>query len=422
MKPVFILKLIFLIGIFSTTGVKTFCQTNNTQLIVSEVVVKERLKQLSKTTPIALDYNKLVQAYIDAYTIRRRDHFQRIIERSNLYFPLFEEYLDKYNLPHELKYLAIVESALDPKAKSTSGAMGLWQFLYHASRMFDLQVNTYVDERCDPVKSTEAACKYLQYLYRNFNDWHLALAAYNVGIGEVKKAIEKSGGKRNFWELSPYLPQAARSYVPAFIAACYAMNNYQLYNFSNHRKGYLLSDLDTVLITKSLGFEQISKNIDISIDDLALLNPGYSKNFIPVTNVNATLVLPAIKIPLFTRQLSKMKEEQVPLAFDWGNNRSGQTIKVTHQVKRGEYFHKIAIDYRCKVEDIMKWNNLKSQQLSAGQSLTIYTRTPANKFFFIRNEIDNRNFDLTATEHNECKPNDNLQLTLNNTPTSDTIH
>ena len=144
-----------------------------------------------------------------------------------MYFPLFEEYLAKYNLPMELKYLAIVESALDPTAKSSSGAMGLWQFLFHASRMFDLNVDTYEDERCDPIKSTDAACRYLQYLYQNLNDWQLALAAYNGGLGVVQNAIERSGGKTNFWELQPFLPAPVQKYVPAFIAVNYAMNNYE---------------------------------------------------------------------------------------------------------------------------------------------------------------------------------------------------
>lgn len=393
----------------------THSQSTSSKPIVSEFTIREKLKQQARLTPIALDYNKLVQAYIDVYTIKRRDHLQRIIERSNLYFPLFEEYLSKYNLPMELKYLAIVESALDPKAKSTSGAMGLWQFLYQASKMFDLEVNSYVDERCDPVKSTDAACKYLQYLYQNFNDWHLALAAYNVGIGEVKKAIERSGGKRNFWELSPYLPEAARSYVPAFIAANYVMNNYQLYNFKNLHNGFQLSDLDTVNISKSLSFEQISKAIDMTVEDIALLNPMYSRNYIPISGQSATIVLPAVKIPTFIRQLPNMREELSPMAYDWGNRGSGPTIKLTHTVQRGEYFHKVAMRYNCRVDEIMRWNNLKSQNLIAGQTLTIFTIRPYNHFFFINAEINNHQFDLADTEVNEYQTDKTppTQLTRN---------
>jgi len=382
-------------------------QTSTTKVVIAESTVREKLKDLGKLTPIALDYNKIVQAYIDVYTVKRRDHLQRIIERSNLYFPLFEECLSRYNLPMELKYLAIVESALDPKAKSTSGAMGLWQFLYQASKMFDLEVNSYVDERCDPVKSTEAACKYLQYLYRNFNDWQLALAAYNVGIGEVKKAIERSGGKRNFWELSPYLPEAARSYVPAFIAANYVMNNYQLYNITNLHNGYQLTDIDTITINKSLTFEQISRTIDLKVDDIAQLNPMYVRNYIPVTGQNVTIVLPVVKIPLFIRHLEQMKEETAPLAYDWGNAGKGSKVKVTHTVERGEYFHKVAMTYRCNVEEIMAWNNLKTKDLKAGQLLTIYTTASASPYFFICNELNyntlyfnqlQRNINTTSTD------------------------
>lgn len=375
-------------------------QTSTTKVAIPESTVREKLKDLGKLTPIALDYNKIVQAYIDVYTIKRRDHLQRIIERSNLYFPLFEEYLSRYNLPMELKYLAIVESALDPKAQSTSGAMGLWQFLYQASKMFDLEVNTYVDERCDPVKSTEAACKYLQYLYRNFNDWHLALAAYNVGIGEVKKAIERSGGKRNFWELSPYLPEAARSYVPAFIAANYVMNNYTLYNITNLHNGYHLSDIDTVTIDRSLTFEQISRTIDLKVEDIAQLNPMYLRNYIPVTGQNVTIVLPVVKIPIFIRQLKQMKGDTAPLAYDWGNAGKGSKVKVIHTVQRGEYFHKVAMAYRCNVEDIMTWNNLKSKDLRAGQLLTIYTISTASPYFFVCDEVNYTTLYISQLQNN----------------------
>jgi len=195
-----------------------------------EWLYETRFKELDSKTPIKLEYNDQVKAYIDVYVVKRREHLSRIIGRSQYFFPLFEEYLSKYNLPLELKYLAIVESALDPRARSSSGAMGLWQFLYQASRMFDLKVDSYMDERCDPLKSTIAACQYLDYLYRNLNDWQLALAAYNGGLGVVKKAIERSGGKKNFWELQPYLPAEVKAYVPAFIAVNYVMKYYRNYD------------------------------------------------------------------------------------------------------------------------------------------------------------------------------------------------
>ena len=168
--------------------------------------IVKSIDKLNRQTPMSLVYNESVQAYIDVYTIKRRSHLSSILAKSELYFPLFEEYLDRYNLPLELKYLAVVESALDPRATSKSGARGLWQFLFHASRLFNLKIDSYIDERCDPVKSTDAACRYLKYLYENLNDWNLVLAAYNGGIAQVQNAIEKSGGSRDYWEIRAHLP------------------------------------------------------------------------------------------------------------------------------------------------------------------------------------------------------------------------
>lgn len=356
---------------------------------VPESQIRQKMATLNKQSPIRLDYNQHVQAYIDVYTVRRRDHLSRIIGRSELYFPMFEAYLDKYGLPLELKYLAIVESALDPRAKSSSAAMGLWQFLYHTSRMFDLEVSSFVDERCDPVKSTEAACKYLQYLYRNFNDWHLALAAYNVGIGEVKKAMEKTG-KTRFWDLAPHLPEQARGYVPAFIAANYVMATYADYNVSPQKNNYLWHEIDSVLVDKSLSFDQIAKAIDLGVDDISFLNPMFTKNYIPVGQKPVYIALPSAKIPLFMREQKKMSETMPPQSL--ANGRNGELKKVVYTVKRGEFFHKIAIQHHCRIEDIMQWNNLKSQQLFAGQQLVIWVRKPEERFFFVKSEIQDRLF------------------------------
>ncbi len=347
---------------------------------------ENRLKELDKSTVVKLDYNPKVQAYIDVYTVKRREHLSNIIGRAEFYFPLFEEYLAKYDLPLELKYLAIVESALEPKAKSSSGAMGLWQFLYHASRMFDLKVNNYVDERCDPVKSTEAACRYLKYLYHNLNDWQLALAAYNGGIGVVQKAIERSGGKTNFWELQPYLPQAVQSYVPAFIAVNYVMNNYQRHEVKANPALIKFDEVDTVYIHKSLTFEQIQKASQTPMEMIEWLNPSYTKNYIPVGEQAVCLFLPKKGVLKFVRAQRLLDEGSVPLSAVLPvGDKSGRRLAI-HVVQKGEFFHKIAIDNECRISDIMYWNKLPNRKLYVAQKLQVWRPVEQNPFFFVAEE------------------------------------
>ncbi len=350
-----------------------------------EWMIKKRIEALNYQTPIQLDYNETVQAYIDVYTVKRRAHLANIISRSKLYFPLFEEYLDKYNLPLELKYLAVIESALDPRAKSKSGAKGLWQFLYHAGTMFDLDVSTYVDERSDPILSTEAACKYLEYLYRNFDDWQLALAAYNGGVGMVKNAIERSGGKRNYWELRPYLPDQVKGYVPAFIGALYAMNYAENYDIDEVPAKYSFNEIDTVFIRKALSFKQIAEACGANMDEISFLNPTYTKEFIPVESKPVSVFLPKKNISAFVRNESHIYgESKQPAVITVLQNKE----KITHTVAKGEYFHKIAITYECTIEDIMKWNHLNTKDLHPGQLLEIWKDKDDNRFFFIRDEVD----------------------------------
>ena len=354
-----------------------------------EWMYQKRLSDLDQKTPIQLDYNPQVQAYIDVYTIKRRDHLANIIGRSELYFPLFEEYLARYNLPLELKYLAIVESALDPRAKSSSGAMGLWQFLYHASRMFDLKVDTYVDERCDPVKSTDAACRYLAYLYHNLNDWQLALAAYNGGLGVVQKAIERSGGKRNFWELQPYLPAPVRSYVPAFIAATYSMNNYQKHEIQPKEPRLKFDQVDTVYIHKSLTFQQVESASGVCMDVMRWLNPSFVKDFIPVYDEPVRLFIPKENVTRFIQGEKNLKPALAPQVAVTPIGCTSQRERVLYRVKKGEFFHKIAINHSCRISDIMHWNDMQSRHLSIGQSLVIWQPQPKNHFFFVTSEVKN---------------------------------
>lgn len=351
-----------------------------------EWMVEKRMNVLNSQTPIQLDYNPAVQAYIDVYTVKRREHLANIISRSQLYFPIFEEFLDKYNLPLELKYLAVIESALDPRAKSKSGAVGLWQFLYHSGSMFNLNVSTYMDQRSDPVLATEAACQYLQYLHRIFNDWQLALAAYNGGPGVVQKAIERSGGKTNYWELRPYLPDQVKAYVPAFIAANYAMCYYSNYDIETVPPKYSFCDLDTVMVQQTITFQQIVDLVKISMDDLTFLNPVFTKQTIPVNDKPISLFLPRTYIDAFVKNEPRLYNMPERVRFVASN---ASTEKTVHIVGKGEYFHKIAIQHGCTIEEIMKWNKMGSRDLHPGMKLVIWKAKNSQDFFFIKDEFDN---------------------------------
>ena len=344
--------------------------------IYPNLVYEYKIAELNNLTPIELEYNDRVRRYIDVYTIERREHLAKIIGLAELYFPIFEEALDKYQLPLELKYLAIVESALDPRAVSSSAAVGLWQFKINTSKMFDLEVNSYVDERCDPYKATEAACSYLQYLYRIYNDWQLALAAYNGGPGVVRNAIERSGGKTNFWEIHPYLPAQTNGYVPAFIAVNYVMNHYKDHNIEPVRSKFIHLDVDTVKIKKAASFKRISEVINVPIETLQFLNPSYKLDYIPKIKEGTTVVLPNGKIRTFIRNEKAIFDETIQKK-DYNDvvAEAGETtgkIKIAHEVARGEYFHKIAIKYNCTIDDIKTWNSLPTNDLDIGQKLDIW--------------------------------------------------
>jgi len=351
-----------------------------------EWLYETRFKELDSKTPIKLEYNDQVKAYIDVYVVKRREHLSRIIGRSQYYFPLFEEYLSKYNLPLELKYLAIVESALDPRAKSPSGAMGLWQFLYQASRMFDLKVDSYIDERCDPLKSTIAACEYLDYLYRNLNDWQLALAAYNGGIGVVKRAIERSGGKRNFWELQPYLPAEVKAYVPAFIAVNYVMKYYRNYDVEPVPYFISFEDVDTVYVNKPMTIKQVSEAAGLSEDKVKALNPVFIKNFVPARDLPVRLFLPSVNMIEFVKNEPALEPVCSPDAAYVPVGDTSNRYKVQHVIKKGEFFHKIAIRYKCRIEDIVFWNDLSSRNIFPGQKLTVWAPVPDGTFFVVKDQ------------------------------------
>ena len=335
-----------------------------------------RIAELNKNTPVELEYNEAVKYYIDLYSIHRRDEFAKIIGLSELYFPYFDEMLAKFNLPLELKYLTIVESGLNPLAVSKSGAVGLWQFLLNTGRLFDLEINSYIDERRDPFKSTEAACRYLNYLYSTFGDWQLVLSSYNGGPGDVRKAIERSDGTVQYWEIRPYLSDQAQNYVPAFIAVTYLMNYYRDHHITPVSPPYHYRDLDTLRISYYLTFSQISSMLDMPVEELRFLNPVYKMDIIPEMNEPAVLILPKDKISLFIRNESRMlgcdPEEQDYHTLINNAKSTDNKIKIIHIVEKGEFFHKIALKYNCTLENIKTWNNLTDNYLTPGQKLVIW--------------------------------------------------
>lgn len=344
--------------------------------LYNDLIYEYRMAQLNVKSPISLEYNDAVKGYIDMYTQRRRDQVARMAGLSELYFPLFEEKLDKYNLPLELKYLAIVESALNPNAKSKSGAVGLWQFMFNSASMFDLKIDSYIDERSDPFKSTEAACKYLEYLYRIFNDWHLALAAYNGGPGIVRNAIARSGGKTSFWEIRPFLPKETQGYVPAFIAANYVMNFSAEHNIFPIQPKILYNQTDTVIVKQSLYFKQISSVLGIPEDLIKFLNPIYKQNFVPYNENHMTLILPVDKVADFIKNEHAIYNASV-VKDDYNSLKANAAatdnkLSIIHTVKKGEYFHKLAIRYRCTIDNIIAWNNLTTYSLNEGQKLVLW--------------------------------------------------
>lgn len=335
------------------------------------------LESLNQKTPLDLDYNPEVKKTIDNFLLSRSKDFQTYLSRSQYYFPIIESILDKYDLPLELKYVAVVESGLNPLAISKSGAVGLWQFLYNTCSLFDLKVDSYIDERRDPIISTEAACKYMQYLYNTFHDWNLVLASYNGGPGEVRKAIERSGGITDYWKLRPYLSKQAADYVPSFIATAFLMNFSDKFGIPKSNIPITNEPTDTIMINYPLSFYQISEVIHIQVSTLKTLNPAYRREYIPKTANQCKLVLPESKVNEFLKYEREIIYHRSSTKTDYLSQleSAGSTAnkrRIEHVVEPGEYFHKIAIMYNCTIEDIKVWNKLDSLSLHPGQVLSIW--------------------------------------------------
>lgn len=338
-----------------------------------------------------LVYNQIVRSYIDMYAGRRKSSVPIFLAKSNYYFPIIEKYLDQYQIPLELKYLPIIESAFNPTIVSRAGATGLWQFMIGTGRMYDLEINSLVDERRDPVKSSEAAAKYLRDLYNIYNDWILVIAAYNCGPGNVNKAIKRSGGQKDYWSIYNYLPRETRGYVPAFIAATYIMNYPEEHGICPGEYDYVQS-IDTVHITEQVNMEQIAQVMQMPIEDLRALNPQYKQDIIPGGHKEYVLRLPSVKAIDFISEkddIYKNREQflahrkvvepaSTDVSSSASNTNGGGTVKIRHKVKRGENLSSIAKKYRVSVNQIKKWNGIKSNRINVGQTLAVGVR-PAQK-------------------------------------------
>ncbi|HNQ68137.1 MAG TPA: transglycosylase SLT domain-containing protein [Bacteroidales bacterium] len=343
-----------------------------------DYVYEKRIKDLNETTPMDLDYNEYVLKYIDAYGVRNRDKLQIVITRSAYYFPIFEEYLDKYNLPLELKYLAAVESALDPTAVSPSGAVGLWQFMKPTADLFNLTISSYIDERRDVYKSTDAACRYLKCLYEMFEDWQLALVAYNGGPGTVKKAIARSGGKTDYWDLRPYFTPQMQNYVPAFIAMYYLMEYHAEHNIFPNQTFIEANKTDTLLVHGYLHLSNIAEATGVDVNLLKKLNPIYSYGYIPMDGNDYTLVLPTEVTHIFLDNSEKIEARRDTvtdsLVVPPFMVRPVRPNVVYHQVVSGDNFFRLAAKYNCSIPEIYKWNALsEGYVLKIGDTIKIMT-------------------------------------------------
>lgn len=353
----------------------------------SQEIIRQRLYDLP--TEISMDHNVYVQRFIDLYSLRRRDQVSRMLGLRNVYFPIFEEELDRKGMPMELKYLSIVESALNPHARSRVGATGLWQFMYRTGKEYGLEVNSYVDERKDPYKSTIAAMKYLESAHKEFGDWLLAIASYNCGAGNVRKAIIRSGGQRNFWAIREHLPRETRGYVPAFIAAAYVFEYAPEHNLYPVYPDFSLNH-DTIHVSRmDLTLEEIAKMTNTSYNLLKHLNPELKMERVPYSAKSYPLRVPDQVAEYFTANSGRLRQQygarKTPpktATASYTSNKStyrpssskGSGKLIYHTVRHGDVVGTIAERYGVSPRSVANWNNLRRYKIKVGQKLKIYSK------------------------------------------------
>lgn len=350
---------------------------------VSDSIFISQVEFLDLHSSINYHFNKYTKPFIELYAYRRRELLSSILEKQKYYFPLFESYLRKYDLPLELKYLAVVESALNPQIKSRVGAAGLWQFMYPTGKMFNLNVTSYQDDRFDVELSTDAACKYLKSLYKMYDNWELALAAYNTGPGNVNKAIRRSGGKRSFYGIYPYLPRETRAYYPLFVGASVVLSNADFYHLQADSSLYYMDYqlVDTIHLHETFSMNHIADFFDVNVDLVKQYNPTYYRSIIPGSiNDEGVLKLPIDLLNKYyldedslyrfiSNDIIKIAEIEKEIKYIESLN-----SKITHKVKSGEVLGSIARKYGVSVTKIKSWNGLRSDRIRVGQKLIIYPK------------------------------------------------
>lgn len=345
--------------------------------MVSDIPDSVYISRLQKLNPyISVPYNRIIRNHIVYYTQKMPEKMERILGLATYYIPIFEEIFDQYDMPLELTAMAVIESALNPKAVSRARAKGMWQFMYSTAKRYGLTINSYVDERFDPIASAHAAARYLRDSYLIFGDWTLAIASYNCGAGNVNKAIRRSGGSKDFWEIYPYLPRETRGYVPSFFAALYAMRYYKEHNLTPEHIP-MPPHTDTIKVNKMLHFEQIAHYTGASIEELRTHNPQYLHDIIPGTEKEYILQLPYQFTGAFIDHEDEIYAYNDSVYFSPAAlkkiQQSAEPSKIIHRVKRGETLSHIALRYGVSVKNIQRWNGIGTR-IREGQRLAIYTK------------------------------------------------
>ena len=397
------------------TQQEDYCHDDDANVFFPDSVYADRLNRLPSV--ISLPYNHIVRDCIDLYAERKRDLVRYMLGMADFYFPIIEEVLDQHDLPLELKYLAVVESALNPVALSRVGACGLWQFMLPTGKSYGLEINSLVDERRDPRRATEAACAYFKDMYAIYGDWNLVMAAYNCGPGNVNKAIRRAGGKRDFWAIFPYLPRETRSYVPLFIAASYIMNYYCDHNLCPLQTSLPLAT-DTVMINNALHLQQVSEVLQLDVATLRALNPQYKRDIVPGNTRPSVLKLPAAATYAFvgkedTVYKHRMEEYLANLVTTTGNatgNKAATQEQITHVVLQGENLYTIANRYGVTAKDIRKWNGLSSNRVPKGKRLKLYVDNGGIAFAVAKPKA-------TPSSTNKAKTNSTQSATAQTTVT-----
>lgn len=364
--------------------VEDFCHDDNENVYFPDSIYRQRLESLYKVIPMT--YNKTVRDCINLYAEKRRNLVRYMLGMADFYFPVIEQILDEHDLPIELKYLSVVESALNPVALSRVGAAGLWQFMLPTGKIYGLEINSLVDERRDPIKATHAACKYFKDMYNIYGDWNLVMAAYNCGPGNVNKAIRRANGKTDFWEIFPYLPRETRSYVPLYIAANYIMNYYCEHNLCPVSTNLPMAT-DTIMVNQMLHFEQVTDLMHVDIELLRALNPQYKRDIIPGNMKPSVLKLPAadtytfvnVEDTVYNHRVDELLANCIPYNTIL-TGESSTREKITHIAQTGENLYTIADKYGVTAKEIRRWNGLGTNRVAKGRKVTLYVNNGGVRF------------------------------------------